>query len=173
MTEDKKDSEEVETVAGTDAPTVPETTIPDDSEGWILAERSAWFLLEKKAENVVVLDMRGRSDVCDFFVVVSGTSDIHVGALAKHVKDKLLSEGIKPKGLEGLNEGRWALLDYFDVVIHVFHEKTREYFQLERLWGDAPREFLNPESFADPECGQRHPHLNFATAADLAGPDRG
>ena len=151
----------------------PEPTMPDTSDAWLLAERAAWRLLEKNADEVVVLDLRGRSDVCDFFVLVSGQSETQVKALARHLRDTLLDEGVKAKGLEGLDGGRWALLDFFDVVVHVFHVRTREYFQLERLWGDAPRLDLEPAWFAAHGAHERHPDLNFATAAGPGGAERG
>lgn len=135
--------------------------IPDSSAGYLLAERAVWHLLEKKAEDAVVLDLRGRSDVCDFFVIAGGSSAAQVKALARHVHDSLLAAGERAKGLEGMNEGRWALLDFFDVVIHIFHAETRLYYQLERLWGDAGRLELAPQWFQDPEVARRHPGLNF------------
>ena len=161
-----------ESAAGTPEPAA-EPTMPDTSDAWLLAERAAWRLLEKSADDVVVLDLRGRSDVCDFFLLASGQSETQVKALARHLRDRLLDEGAKAKGLEGLDGGRWALLDYFDVVVHVFHVRTREYFQLERLWGDAPRLDLEAAWFAAHGARERHPDLNFATAAGPGGPDRG
>jgi ribosome-associated protein len=146
-------------------------TLPDDSAGYLLAERVCWHLLEKKAADLVVMDLRGRSDVCDFFVLASGQSHIQVTALAKHVSNALVGAGHKPKGVEGLNEGRWALLDFFDVVVHIFNTEARGYFQLERLWGDAPRLDLGPAWFASGETAARHPDLNFTTVADAAGTD--
>ncbi len=151
----------------------PAHTMPDAGAAWRLAERVAWRLLEKQAADVLVLDLRGRSDVCDFFVMGSGHSDTQVRALARWVKDTQLADGQKAKGLEGTEDGSWALLDFFDVVVHVFHERTREYFQLERLWGDAPRLDLEPAWFAAHGAAERHPDLNFATAADPGGTDRG
>jgi ribosome-associated protein len=146
-------------------------TIPDDSDGWRLVERAAWHLLEKNADDVVALDLRGHSDVCDFFLLASGESDVQVRAAAKHVHDALAATGVKPKGSEGVNEGRWALLDYFDVVVHVFHVRSREYFQLERLWSEGRRLDLAAAYFADPLVAARHPDLNFATAAGAGGGD--
>ncbi len=142
-----------------------QTAMPDGSDGWKLAERCAWHLLEKKAEDLVVLDMRGRSDVCDFFVIASGLSDVQVQAAARHARDELARAGHKATGAEGLTDGRWALLDYVDVVVHVFHAKAREHFQLERLWGDAPRLDLDPAWYAAPEVAERHPDLNFTSVA--------
>lgn len=142
-------------------PAEPEISyaMPDDSPGWRLAERIGWHLLEKQGEDVLVLDMRGLSDVCDFFVVATGTSDIHVKALGRHLQDELLAVREKPRGIEGMADGRWALLDFFDVVVHVFKSEVRQYFQLERLWGDARSQTLDPEWFRDEEVRSRHPGL--------------
>lgn len=152
-------------------PAAPRFTMPDGSAGWRLAERAAWRLLEKAAVDVVILDMRGRSDVCDFFVLASGRSDTQVRALAKWVRDTMLDDGQKARGAEGMDDGSWALLDFFDVVVHVFHERTREYFQLERLWGDAARLDVEPAWFAANGAAERHPDLKFTTAAP-GGADR-
>jgi len=147
----------------------PETgpTIPDDSAAWSLAERICWHLLEKKAEDIIVLDLRGRSDVCDFFVVASGHTTTQVQALARHINTQLAGIGQKTKGIEGQEDGRWALLDYFDVVVHIFVKEAREYFQLERLWADGSRLDVEPEWFRDPDVRARHPQVNFTTAADM------
>ncbi len=143
-------------------------SIPDDSAGFILAERACWHLLEKKAEDLVVLDLRGMSDVCDFFVLASGQSSVQVKALAKHLNNELVDAGQKPRGVEGMNDGRWALLDFFDVVVHVFHTPAREYFQLEKLWGDAPRLDLDPGWYSANGAAERHPDLKFTTVTDVA-----
>ncbi len=165
MTEEKKESQDQEAAA------TPTFTMPDDSAGWLLAERAGWHLLEKNAVDVVILDLRGHSDVCDFFVVASGESDVQVSAAAKHLHDALVTGGHKPKSTEGMGDGRWALLDYFDVVVHVFHTRSREYFQLERLWSEGHRIDLDPSWFADAAVAARHPELNFATAAGPGGTD--
>lgn len=156
-----------EKTGGGNAPSgVTPPVIPDDSPGYALAERAVWHLLEKKAEDATILDLRGRSDVCDFYVLVSGRSDQQVTALAKHLYDVLLSAGHKPKGVEGMTEGRWALLDLFDVVVHVFRSEARAYFNLEHLWGDAPRMDVAPSHFAKEEVAARHPDLNFTLAPE-------
>ena len=154
------------------APAAP--PMPDDTPGFALAELAVWRLLEKQAEGCLILDLRGRSDVCDFFVLASGHSDVHVRALAKSTHNALVDAGQKPKGLEGMVEGRWALLDFFDVVVHIFDARVREYFQLERLWGDAPRLDIEPSWFADPAVAERHPDVKFHIpgAADQVSPDR-
>ena len=149
----------------------PELPFPDDSPAYRLAERCAWHLLAKNLDDIVVLDLRGRSDVCDFFVIASGGADTQVQAAARHAHDELAAAGHHAHAIEGLREGRWVLLDFFDVVVHVFHQRAREYFQLERLWGDAPRLDLPPAWFAAPEVAARHPDLNFTTAAP-GGPGR-
>lgn len=95
-------------------------------------------LLDRKAVEPVVLDLRGISTATDYFVIVSGTSDAHVRGMAEYVVSALAPSGIEPHHVEGLAQGRWVLLDYVDFVVHVFHPDLRAFYQLERLWGDAP-----------------------------------
>jgi ribosome-associated protein len=90
-------------------------------------------LADRKAVDPVILDLRGLSEATDYFVIASGTSDTHVRGMAEH-----LMERVHPHHVEGLTQGRWVLLDYVDVVVHLFHPELREFYQLERLWGDAP-----------------------------------
>lgn len=97
---------------------------------------------ERKAVDGMVLDLRGISDATDHFVIVSGTSDTHVRAIAEHVLDRLRARGSRAHHVEGLSAGRWVLLDYVDFVVHVFHPALRQFYQLERLWGEAPRRLL-------------------------------
>ncbi|MCP4292832.1 MAG: ribosome silencing factor [bacterium] len=153
--------------------TAPESqfNIPDDTASWTLAERVCWHIMEKQGEGVLVLDLRGRSDVCDFFVVASGKTTKQVQAIARHVNKELSYIGQKPKGIEGQETGKWSLLDYFDVVVHIFQEEAREYFQLERLWADGMRLDVTPEWYQDDEVKARHPEMNFKTGADMAQND--
>ena len=102
-----------------------------------LAQRAAQILLDNKANDVVMLDLRGVTDMTDFFIIASGTSDTHVRSLGDHVMEDLKKEGARAHHVEGLTQGRWALLDYVDVVVHVFHPTLRNFYQLERLWSDA------------------------------------
>ena len=102
------------------------------------ARRAAQILLDNKANDVVMLDLRPVTDMADFFIVASGTSDTHVRATAGHVVETLKKEGIRVHSVEGMEQGRWVLLDYVDFVVHVFHPTLRSFYQLERLWGDAP-----------------------------------
>lgn len=101
--------------------------------------RAVDLALELKAHDVTVLDLRGISTATDYFVVASGNSDVQVRAIADHVVDELKKEGTRPAHVEGLRGGRWALVDYVDFIVHVFHPQTRDFYQLENLWGDAPR----------------------------------
>ena len=102
------------------------------------ARRAAAVLLDNKANDVVMLDLRPVTDMADFFIAASVSSDTHVRATAGHVVETLKKEGIKVHSVEGLEQGRWVLLDYVDFVVHVFHPTLRSFYQLERLWGDAP-----------------------------------
>jgi len=102
----------------------------------VMAARAAQ---EKKAEDVVVLDLRGVSGYTDFLVVGSGTSDRQIESIAESVEKELKSQGHRVVGSEGQRGGRWVLLDFGDVVVHVFHEQERGHYDLEGLWADAPR----------------------------------
>jgi ribosome-associated protein len=101
------------------------------------ALRAASVCLDHKAADVKILDLTGKSDATDYFVIASGTSDTHVRAVAEHVLEELKKEGIRVHHVEGLPQGRWVLLDYVDFIVHVFHPVLREFYQLERLWSDA------------------------------------
>lgn len=95
--------------------------------------------LERNARHGMVLDLRGLSDAADYFVILTGDSDVHARAIADNVTERLEAIGEEPAGVEGRSGGRWILIDYIDVVVHVFLERVRDFYQLERLWGDAPR----------------------------------
>jgi ribosome-associated protein len=95
--------------------------------------------LEKKATELVLLEMREVTTFTDYFLICSGKSDRQVQAIAQSIADVLEKEGLKPLGLEGAREGRWVLMDYGDVVAHVFLEPVRRFYDLEGLWMDAPR----------------------------------
>jgi ribosome-associated protein len=95
-------------------------------------------LADRKAVDALVLDLRGLCTATDYFVIVSGTSAAHVRGMADHLVSALAPRGVAPHHVEGLAQGRWVLLDYLDFVVHVFHPELRDFYQLERLWGDAP-----------------------------------
>lgn len=107
-----------------------------------LVRRSLELCQERKARRLVVLDLRGLSDATDFFLIASGESEVHTRAITEHVVEELKAEGVRPAGVEGERAGRWILVDYIDLVVHVFHPAVRDFYQLERLWGDAPMVFL-------------------------------
>jgi ribosome-associated protein len=91
------------------------------------------------ARDLIALDLRGLNDATDWFVIASGTSDAHVRGIANAVLRKLAGAGARAHHVEGLPSGRWVLLDFVDVVVHLFHPEARAFYQLERLWHDAPR----------------------------------
>ncbi|MCL6634497.1 MAG: ribosome silencing factor [Peptococcaceae bacterium] len=92
---------------------------------------------DKKAYDVTVLDISSVSIIADYFIICSGHSTSQVKAVAEHIQEKLEENGINALRREGFREGKWVLLDYADVVIHVFLESERKFYNLERLWGDA------------------------------------
>lgn len=103
-------------------------------------------LLKKKAGNLTILNVRAVSSFADYFVICSGTSDRQVQALAEAIRDDMKKAGILPLGVEGEKIGKWILLDYADVIVHIFFEPTREFYDIERLWPDAPRMDVSDDS---------------------------
>ncbi|HEX3800925.1 MAG TPA: ribosome silencing factor [Verrucomicrobiae bacterium] len=94
----------------------------------------------RKAENIVILDVREVSSVTDYFVVASGTSEPHLRAITGEITDKLRDDyGLRPRAVDGTLETAWVVLDYFDVIVHVMRSDMRERYNLEGLWGDAPQ----------------------------------
>lgn len=110
-----------------------------------LARRAAALCLDFKANDVVLLDLSTLTDMTDYFIVASGTSDTHVRSVALRLVDAMKAEGSPAHHVEGLEQGRWVLLDFVDFVVHVFHPTLRGFYQLERLWGDAPSIVLDPQ----------------------------
>lgn len=110
-----------------------------------MACQAALSAEDKKAREVKILDIRSISTVADYFVICSGTSPTHVRAIADNVEEKLAEEGYALHHMEGYQNGRWVLLDFGDVVVHVMLEAEREFYNLERLWGDA-REVAVPST---------------------------
>ena len=107
--------------------------------------------IDRKALDPVALDLRGLSSVADFFVILTGTSNRHVQAVAENIMEAFKGVGSPLLGSEGLSEGKWVLLDYGDVVVHIFLEPVREYYDIERLWIDA--DHLDLDSSADDKEG--------------------
>jgi ribosome-associated protein len=104
-----------------------------------LVELAARTLVANKGEEPLILDVRGLSSLWDYFIICSGGSRRHVQALAQHLQEALGQAGVKPMGVEGLEDGQWVLLDYVDVVIHLFIKPLREFYDLEGLWVEAAR----------------------------------
>lgn len=113
---------------------------PPNEEALHLARSMVNALEEKKAEDVVILDVRGRSSYADYLVVASGESDVQLRAMADGVHEKLKADGRRPLSWEGEAGANWVLLDYGDVVGHFFDSATRSFYDLEGMWSDAPRE---------------------------------
>jgi ribosome-associated protein len=100
--------------------------------------------LDHKAIDLAILEVKKLSSFADYFVISSGSSDRQVQAIASHIVEKLGMQGLHPLGIEGKREGRWVLLDYGDVIIHIFYHPIREFYDLDRLWSDAPKVELPP-----------------------------
>jgi ribosome-associated protein len=105
-----------------------------------IARIAGQLALSKKGFDVKILKLRNLTSICDYFVIVSGDVSVHVNAIAEAIDEGLLERGIKPWHREGFKGGKWILLDYVDVVIHIFQKQAREFYALEKLWGDAPVE---------------------------------
>ena len=94
----------------------------------------------KKAEDIAVLDVSALSSVTDYFVIASGTSEPHLRAIVDEITDVLREEhGLTPRAIDGTLQTSWVVLDYFDVIVHIMRQETRDRYDLETLWGDAPR----------------------------------
>jgi ribosome-associated protein len=105
-----------------------------------LARLCREFADNKKAENIVILDVRKLSSVTDYFVITSGTSEPHLRAIVDEITDQLRDDhGLRPLAVDGTVHGMWVVLDYFDVIVHVMRQDARERYDLEGLWGDAAR----------------------------------
>jgi ribosome-associated protein len=108
----------------------------DSKEKSIFCAQAA---LEKKAFDITILELKKASSLTDYFLICSGRSDRQVQAIAQSIEEKMGEQGIQPLGEEGMREGRWVLVDYDDVVIHIFYDQVRRYYDLEGLWIEAPR----------------------------------
>jgi ribosome-associated protein len=123
-----------------------------------LVRRGAEAAAEKKATDVLALDVGQTLVVTDYFLIASGANDRQVHAIADAVEDSLREAGTKPIGREGERELKWVLLDYGDFVVHVFQTAEREFYRLEKLWSDAPRLELPPEvANATPAAAETEP----------------
>jgi ribosome-associated protein len=114
-------------------------------------------VLGRKAENVVALDVRDLTSIADVFIVCSGRSNRQVSAIADHIERELRKQKIKPLSVEGYAEGQWVLMDYGHVIIHVFYESVRQFYDLEGLWSDARRIPVALPAKAKVAGGRRNP----------------
>ena len=119
------------------APKAPDRTGPSE-EAKKIAIVAAQAALDKKANEIEILDVTGKVDYADYLVLMTGQSDRHVAAIADGVEEALSRDGWRAISVEGLPRGQWVLLDFVDFVVHLFHPETRSFYQLERLWDDAP-----------------------------------
>ncbi len=115
-----------------------------------LAQIAVEAALSKKASDIVVMDMRAVSGVADIFVICTGASDLQIKAIVEGIRMQIKEQAQElPWHTEGTNNMQWVLLDYVDLVIHVFSAEKREYYDLERLWGDAPKEEVSEDAVAE------------------------
>lgn len=105
-------------------------------ESYELARAACKALSDKKGKDIVILDVSGQTVVCSYFVIASGASSTQVRSLCDNAEEQLKKLGVSPVRTEGVKEGRWGVLDYGDVVVHVFNEESRLFYYLERLWGE-------------------------------------
>ena len=113
-------------------------------------EKIIEVLQDKKALDILLMDLRQVTDTVDYFVLCTGTSELHMKSLAREVRDQLVAEGHRPWHVEGTNTHRWVLIDYVDIAVHIFRRELREFYALERLWGDAQMtSFATPDSAAE------------------------
>ena len=134
-------------------PTTPPKNSLEDDRSRAAALSAVTAALDKKALAPVVLDVRGLASYTDFIVLLSGSSDRHVGAIADGVVDALAKERKRPIGKEGSKGGQWTLVDFGDVIVHIFYHPVREFYDLESFWVDAPRLPLEvpPEARVGPQ----------------------
>jgi ribosome-associated protein len=104
-----------------------------------VARRAVQFAADKKAVDIVLLDMRKVTDIADYFLICTGVVDAHVRAIVDNIDHELSQLGWEPRHVEGRTQNRWVLVDYVDIIVHVLQPDARGYFAIERLWGDAAR----------------------------------
>jgi len=102
-----------------------------------LARLAVKAAADKKAENIMVLDIRELSVIAEYFMICHGNNERQVQAIVNEIRDQAHKNGYNIRGIEGADQGRWVLVDLGDVVVHVFHREEREFYNIERLWGDA------------------------------------
>ena len=116
-------------------------------DSWQKALLLVRFALEKKAYDLVLMKVHEMTSIADYFIICSGRSDRQVQSIAQGIAGNLSEEGIRPLSVEGLSRGQWVLMDFADVIVHIFYQPLREFYNLEGLWDDAPRMEL-PEPYS-------------------------
>lgn len=124
-------------------PTPRRGSVQAPDRGRELAKEISQLALSKKAFDVSVLELKDLTSVADYFVLASGATDIQVRAICHAIEDGLRAKGVKPHHVEGMAGATWVLLDYVDVVVHIMQPRARDYYALEELWADAPKEEVN------------------------------
>lgn len=114
----------------------------DNNSSQSLLEEIVQLAFEKKAQNLISLDLRGLSYLSDYFIICNGKSEPQVKAIVDNIRK---GTSFKPRHLEGYENKKWVLLDYFDIIVHVFDEEERDYYSIENIWADAPRNEFNDE----------------------------
>ena len=100
-------------------------------------EKICKILSDRKAEDIISIDLSGKTEVADYYVIASGRSMTHTRSLVEHVEEEMDKIGVAPIRREGVREGRWCVIDYGDVIVHLFNDETRLFYHLEKLWGDS------------------------------------
>ena len=116
----------------------------DNSSSQSLLKEIIELAYEKKAEEIITLDLRGLSSLSDYFIICHGNSEPQVKAIVDNIRKGTI---YKPRHLEGYENKKWVLLDYFDIIVHVFDEDERKYYSIEQIWADAPKKIFNDEKF--------------------------
>ena len=112
------------------------------------AELIAQLAAEKKGENIVLMDMRSVSTICDWFVLISASSSRRINAISKNIQKELSKKRLSPLSIEGKQNQYWTLMDYEDVVVHIFYDQIRDFYGLERLWSNAPQKLIDEKCIA-------------------------
>jgi ribosome-associated protein len=107
------------------------------NKSWEKVLRCAQSALDKKAHDLVILDVARLTSVTDYFLICTGRSDIQVQSICRHIEESLREVGVKPLAIEGFTHGQWVLMDFGDVVVHIFYETVRDFYNLEGLWAQA------------------------------------
>lgn len=115
-------------------------------DSWEKVLLCAQFALDKKAYDLVILEVEHLTSIADYFLICTGRSDLQVQAICRHIEESLAKVGVKPLAIEGFPHGQWVLMDFGDVIVHIFYETVRDFYNLEGLWSQAPQRSL-PEPY--------------------------